>query len=221
MFTECDLINNIPVLLDKPFLEKGDRLCCYGDSITEAEGPTGYVTKLRDALAPKGIEVINAGVGGDKTTTAFPRLFPDVISRQPTAVSLFFGTNDAVHGHGRWSHEPSVAWQTLRDNLKWMVHICRLNGIHKFSINVLPGEPEGWVLAEYGSRANHIRATRLAAEEGKTICVPLDYIFDSGRKLHAADFDANGWYYTKDGLHMNEFGAELMTKTMLHCWKLD
>jgi len=217
--TEEDLIQSIPVLLEKPFLEPGDKLVCFGDSLTERTD--GYFHFLEEALAPKGITSINAGVGGDKTPAALTRLERDVISHAPTAVSMFFGTNDAVHGHGRWSHEPEVAWQTLRDNLKWMVHLCRLNGIKKFSINALPGENEGAPLAEYGYREPHIRATRLAAEEAGTLLVPLDYIFREGAKLHVPEYDAKGLYYTCDGLHHTPRAAELIAKAMLHCWKME
>jgi len=217
--TEEDLIKSIPVLLEKPFLEPGDKLVCFGDSLTERKD--GYFHFLEAALAPRGIALVNAGVGGDKTPAALTRLERDVISHAPTAVSFFFGTNDAVHGHGRWSHEPEVAWQTLRDNLKWMVHLCRLQGIKKFSINALPGENEGAPLAEYGYREPHIRATRLAAEEAGTLLVPLDYIFREGAKLHRAEYDAKGLYYTCDGMHHIPRTAELIAKAMLHCWKME
>ena len=217
--TEEDLIQSIPVLLEKPFLEPGDKLVCFGDSLTAR--PKGYYHFLKKELEPKGIELINAGVSGDKTPAALTRLERDVISHAPTAVSLFFGTNDAVHGHGRWSHEPEVAWQTLRDNLKWMVHLCRLHGIKKFSINALPGENEGAPLAEYGYREPHIRATRLAAEEAGTLLVPLDYIFREGSKFHEAERDERGLYYTCDGMHHTPRTSELIAKTMIHCWKME
>lgn len=217
--TELDLIKHIPVLLEKPFLESGDRLVCYGDSLTAS--PVGYVSYLQKYLEPKGIEVINAGVGGDKTTTALTRIYPDVIDKKPTAVSIFFGTNDAVHGHGRWSHEPQVSPITLKDNLRWMVHICRLAGITKFSINSLPGDNEGAPLAEYGTRYDHIQAARHAAEESKTLLVPLDYVFREGAKLHTSELNENGFFYTVDGLHHTPFTAELIAKTMLHSWKMD
>ena len=217
--TEEDLIRSIPVLLEKPFLEPGDKLVCFGDSLTAR--PDGYFRFLEKTLTPMGVVTVNAGVSGDKTPAALTRLERDVISHAPTAVSLFFGTNDAVHGHGRWSHEPSVAWQTLRDNLKWMVHLCRLHGIKKFSINALPGENEGAALAEYGYREPHIRATRLAAEEAGTLMVPLDYIFREGAKLHDAERNENGLYYTCDGMHHTARTAELIAKAMLHCWKME
>lgn len=217
--TEIDLIQSIPVLLERPFLEPGDKLVCFGDSLTARED--GYFRYLQDALAPKGIALVNAGLGGDKTPAALTRMERDVFACSPTAVSLFFGTNDAVHGHGRWAHEPQVAWQTLRDNLKWMVHLCRLRGIEKFSINSLPGENEGAPLAEFGYREAHIRATRLAAEEAKTLLVPLDFVFGEGAKLHAGERDEHGLYYTCDGMHHTPRTAELIARTMLHCWKME
>jgi lysophospholipase L1-like esterase len=215
---ELELIKNIPVLLENPFLEPGDRLVCFGDSLTADDN--GYRFFLQQVLEKQNIEVINAGVNGDKTTTALPRIIPDVLEKKPTAVSLYFGTNDACHGHGRWSHEPQVSWQALRDNLKWMVHICRLSGIKKFSINALPGDIEGWAFAEYGERYHHNHATRLAAEEAKTLFVPLDYVFREGAKYHINDRDSRGYYYTKDGIHHTPECSELIAKTMLHCWKM-
>lgn len=217
--TEKDLIRSIPVLLEKPFLEPGDKLVCFGDSLTARK--EGYFHYLEEALAPRGIVLVNAGVSGDKTPAALTRLERDVLACSPTAVSIFFGTNDAVHGHGRWSHEPQVSWQALRDNLKWMVHLCRLRGIKKFSINSLPGENEGAPLAEYGSRAQHICATRLAAEEAKTLLVPLDFVFGEGAKLHFAERNEQGLYYTCDGMHHTPHAAELIAETMLHCWKME
>ena len=216
---ELELIKRIPVLLEKPFLESGERLVCFGDSLTAS--PTGYVYYLQQALEKKNISVINAGVGGDKTTTALVRMQKDVLDLKPDAVSLFFGTNDAAHGHGRWSHEPRVSWQALRDNLEWMVLMCRQAGIKKFSINALPGDLEGGPFSEYGTRHDHNLATKLAAEEMRTIWVPLDYLFLEGAKYHVTEKDSNGYYYTSDGIHHTPQTAELIAKAMMHCWKLD
>lgn len=217
--TDLERIRTIPVLLEQPFLEPGDRLVCFGDSLTAREN--GYFLYLRNALEIRGIELINAGVGGDKTPTALLRMERDVLAHKPSAVSLFFGTNDAVHGHGRWSQEPRIAWQTLRDNLKWMVHICRLNGIAKLSINALPGENEGSPLAEYGTRLPHITATRLAAEETGALLVPLDYLFREGAKLHESERSADGLFYTCDGMHHTPETAQLIARAMLHCWNMN
>src|SRR3954452_5309748 len=52
---------------DKLTLKKGDRIVFLGDSITQAgAGPKGYVTLARKALDDKGVEVIGAGISGNK-----------------------------------------------------------------------------------------------------------------------------------------------------------
>ena len=58
--TEYDLIKTIPVLLEKPFLEPGDKLVCFGDSLTARLN--GYFHYLEEALASRGITLINAGL---------------------------------------------------------------------------------------------------------------------------------------------------------------
>ena len=50
----------------QPFLEKGEKLVCFGDSLTA--GDSSYVSYLQTALPDN--EIINAGRGGDKTTWA-------------------------------------------------------------------------------------------------------------------------------------------------------
>jgi hypothetical protein len=48
-----------------PWLKRGEQLICFGDRLTA--NPNGYVKILQERLAPQGIEVTNAGRGGDKT----------------------------------------------------------------------------------------------------------------------------------------------------------
>ena len=50
--TEEDLIRSIPVLLEKPFLEPGDKLVCFGDSLTARK--EGYFHYLEEALSQIG-----------------------------------------------------------------------------------------------------------------------------------------------------------------------
>ena len=67
----------------QPWLEPGERLICSGDSLTA--NPGGYVRLLRERLAPRAIEVVNAGRGVDKAPWALTRLDADAIARQPAA----------------------------------------------------------------------------------------------------------------------------------------
>ena len=69
-----------------PFI--GKTIIAFGDSLTAI---TGWVSMLAGEL---GTDVINAGVGGDKTTEAVARLNKDVIDKNPDIVLIMFGMND-------------------------------------------------------------------------------------------------------------------------------
>src|SRR5437868_1375461 len=69
-------------------LMKGDRIVFLGDSITEAgaDHPTGYVNLIKAAMQEKhkdlGIEVIGAGVSGNKVPDIQGRLDKDVLAKK-------------------------------------------------------------------------------------------------------------------------------------------
>lgn len=83
-------------------LAKGERIIFLGDSITQGGvGPEGYVTLVKQALAKShgdlGIEVIGAGISGNKVPDLEKRLERDVLSKKPTVVVIYIGINDVWH----------------------------------------------------------------------------------------------------------------------------
>ena len=87
---------------DEP-LKKGEKIVFLGDSITQGGvGPKGYVTVIKDSLAEKhkdlGIEVIGAGISGNKVPDLQRRLEKDVLAKKPTLVVIYIGINDVWHG---------------------------------------------------------------------------------------------------------------------------
>ena len=90
-------------------LNKGERIVFLGDSITQAgAGEGGYVTLVKEALARQypdlGIEVIGAGISGNRVPDLEARLDRDVIQKKPTLVVIYIGINDVWHsqnGRGR------------------------------------------------------------------------------------------------------------------------
>ena len=83
-------------------LQKGERIVFLGDSITQAgAGPKGYVTVVREAIAGHhpdlGVEVIGAGISGNKVPDLEQRLERDVLSKKPTLVFIYIGINDVWH----------------------------------------------------------------------------------------------------------------------------
>jgi isoamyl acetate esterase len=86
-----------------PALQKGDRIVFLGDSITQAGANRGgYVTLIREALIEKhkdlDIEVIGAGISGNKVPDLQGRLERDVLAKKPTVVVIYIGINDVWHG---------------------------------------------------------------------------------------------------------------------------
>lgn len=202
---------------DTPWLEKGDLLVCFGDSITANQN--GYVKLLADKLKKHKIKFINAGLGGDKTPAALTRLQKDVIALKPSAVSIALGTNDCAVGRYQWADEPTIPAEAYKANLIWIVHICRLAGIKKFSIATPAHNFEGPAFREQGRiMEKYCLMAREAADEAEARLVPLDAAFETA-KLNKKP-DAKGLILTTDGTHMTPEGNELIAKTMLDAWKI-
>src|SRR5688572_28178510 len=84
-------------------LKQGDRIVFLGDSITQGGGgPKGYVTLIKNKLQEKksdlGVEVVNAGISGNKVPDLQGRVDRDVIAKKPTIVFIYIGINDVWHG---------------------------------------------------------------------------------------------------------------------------
>ena len=119
---------------DEPSVElkKGDRVVFLGDSITQGgdRHDKGYVRLIHKTLTEKhadlGIEVIGAGISGNKVPDLQRRLEKDVLAKKPTIVVIYIGINDDWHG------EKDPARGTLPDafasGLKEVVGRCTAAG---------------------------------------------------------------------------------------------
>ena len=83
-------------------LKQGDRIVFLGDSIT-AGGvrEKGYVTLVGQAIAKQhaglGVEIVGAGISGNKVPDCQKRLQRDVLDKKPTVVVIYIGINDVWH----------------------------------------------------------------------------------------------------------------------------
>jgi lysophospholipase L1-like esterase len=72
----------------------------FGDSLTEGTHGASYLAVLRRMLDETpdlpGIDLINAGVGGDTVENLQRRLTTDVVPHDPDWVVVFIGTNDCT-----------------------------------------------------------------------------------------------------------------------------
>ena len=81
-------------------LKENDRIVFLGDSITEQGAlPNGYISIIRQRLAEKypSVEIIGAGVSGNKIADLQGRVDKDVIAKNPTIVFIYIGINDVWH----------------------------------------------------------------------------------------------------------------------------
>lgn len=107
------------VAADKP-LGKGERIVFLGDSITQAgAGPGGYVALVKEAIAKKypdiDIEVIGAGISGNRVPDLEARLDKDVLTKKPTLVIIYIGINDVWHSaNGRGTSKSDYEQGLLR-----------------------------------------------------------------------------------------------------------
>ena len=88
--------------LDAQTLKTGDRVVFLGDSITQAgAGPKGYVSVFRQVveskMAGQKIEVLGAGISGNKVPDLQARLQNDVLDKKPDLVVIYIGINDVWH----------------------------------------------------------------------------------------------------------------------------
>jgi lysophospholipase L1-like esterase len=204
------------ITFTNPWLTSGDTLICFGDSLVNAGN--NFVDILKERLTPKGIEVIKSGRGGDKTPWALTRLQRDVIDRKPAAVSIMLGTNDAQIGRGKWADEPLIPPDVYRSNLIWMMHLCRLSGIQKFSITPPLWRFEGALWAEVGDVfPPYCQAARDAASAMQARFVPADVAFAEEWSKHPGH---TGLLLTADGGHLNARGNQIVADASLAAWGL-
>ena len=199
-------------------LKKGDRIVFLGDSITQGGvGPKGYITLVKTALAEKhkdlNIEVIGAGISGNKVPDLQRRLEKDVIGKKPTIVVIYIGINDVWHG------ENDPAKGTSKENfeagLKEVIGKCTGAGAR-----VLLCTPS--VIGEKNDGSNKLdpkldeysEVSRKVAKDLNVQLCDLRKAFLEHLKKNNAENKEKA-ILTGDGVHLNEAGNKFVAEFML------
>jgi lysophospholipase L1-like esterase len=200
-----------------PGLKKGDRIVFLGDSITQGgAGPKGYITAFKATLAEKhkdlGIEVIGAGISGNKVPDLQRRLDKDVIAKKPTLVVIYIGINDVWHG------ENDPAKGTSKE--KFEAGLKEIIGkIKEAGARVVLCTPS--VIGEKKANANKLDAKldeysevsrKVAKETGSQLCDLRKAFVESLAKTNAEDKDRG--ILTTDRVHLNEAGNKFVADTI-------
>ena len=197
-------------------LKAGDRIVFLGDSITQAGvGPQGYVTLVRQALDKAvpdlKVEVIGAGISGNRVPNLEDRLERDVISKKPTIVFIYIGINDVWHSQsGKGTPRPEY-----EAGLKRI--IAKINDTGARTIVCTPsviGEksdgsnPLDVMLDEYSA------TSRKVAFDTKSQMVDLRKQFLRHLDVHNPKQLDKG-LLTPDTVHLNATGNQLVADCML------
>jgi lysophospholipase L1-like esterase len=203
---------------EKITLKKGDRVVFLGDSITQAGvSPDGYVTLIRKEIEKKhpdlGIEVIGAGISGNKVPDLQGRLERDVLAKKPTIVVIYIGINDVWHG------ENDPARGTTKEKFKEGLEDI-IGRIQKAGAKVVLCTPS--VIGEKKEGANKLdklldeysAISRGVAKEQKLVLCDLRKAFLDHLKEHNPKNQEAG-VLTGDRVHLNPAGNKFVAETML------
>ena len=199
-------------------LQKGDIIVFLGDSITQGGGgESGYITLFSKALEKHhkdlGIDVVNAGISGNKVPDLQGRLKKDVLDKKPTIVVIYIGINDVWHGE----NDPAKGTTKekfaagLKDIIKQIqdagakVILCTPSviGEKKPGTNKLDAK-----LDEYSD------VSRAVAKDTKVPLCDLRKAFQEYELANNKDDQEKG-LLTGDRVHLNEAGNKLVADTML------
>jgi lysophospholipase L1-like esterase len=200
-------------------LMKGDRIVFLGDSITQAgaDHPTGYFNLIKDAMKEKhkdlGIEVIGAGVSGNKVPDIQARLDKDVLSKKPTVVVIYIGINDVWHG------EKDPAKGTPKDKyeagLREVIRRCQDAGARVVlcTPSVIGEKSDGSNLND-AKLDEYSDVSRAVAKDVKATLCDLRKAFQAYEKEHNADNKESG-VLTTDRVHLNDAGNKFVAEQIL------
>jgi lysophospholipase L1-like esterase len=207
---------------EKIKLKKGDRIVFLGDSITQAgndpKNPTGYVNLIREELKKKhpdhDLEVIGAGVSGNKVPDLQRRVDKDVIAKKPTLVFIYIGINDVWHGEKDPTKGTSP--EKYEEGLKEVI-----KKIQDAGARVVLCTPS--VIGEKLGGKNNLDAkldeyadiSRKVAREMKVPVCDLRKTFVERLKEKNADDQEKG-VLTNDRVHLNEAGNRFVAEQMLN-----
>ncbi len=195
-------------------------LITLGNSITElGEKPDGYVSVMRKVLKTlypeRTICIVNAGIGGHKSTDMNERFERDVLQYHPHWVSISVGVNDVWHGFFRNRTDLSaVSLPIFEEKVTDMIRRAQAAGtrVALFTATVIKEDLSG---DENRALIAYNNALRKLAKRHACLLMDMDRAFRQALKPHQKPGMPDRGVLTYDGVHMLPSGNWLMAKTAL------
>ncbi|MCA9168153.1 MAG: SGNH/GDSL hydrolase family protein, partial [Planctomycetales bacterium] len=187
----------------------GERVVFLGDSITQAGvAPNGYVTLVRKQLEAAGqeVDVVGAGIGGNRVPDLQARLERDVLSKDPTLVVIYIGINDVWHS----LRDRGTSKDDYRAGLLDIIRQIKAKGA---SVILCTAS----VIGEKTDGSNQLDAmldeycgiSREVAKETGSQLLDLRKAFIEYLTEHNSEQKSEG-ILTTDGVHLNDAGNEFV-----------
>lgn len=193
------------------------KIVFFGDSITDsgrnqhdpADLGVGYVKfaagKLRLLFPDTPIEILNRGVGGDRTEQLLNRIDTDVVPEQPDIIVLQVGVNDVWH---RFLNGKVVTPEQFEQNYREIVRRLKETGakiiVMQPYVLRMGDKPR---LRPYLDTFNAIIRTVVTEEE--LTLIPVDEIFMGITQ----DIDPS--QFTLDGIHPTHRGCRYLADLVI------
>lgn len=183
---------------------QGKTVVAFGDSLTNFCG-NSYASHIAEDL---GINVINAGVGGNNTYHARERFESDVLAHDPDLVIIGFAGNDQAVK--RDTLESIVPLAEYRANLVYFLEQIRARGGDVVFITVTPTMPERYTPWEYNIHYIY--------EDGAVLDRYCDAVRDIAREYKCGLVDIHREYdlielddyMLADGMHPSDLGRRFL-----------
>jgi len=197
-------------------LKSGDRIVFLGDSITEAgAGPGGYVTLLREMIAGKlpdlKVEILGAGISGNRVPDLEKRLEKDVLAKKPTRVVIYIGINDVWH----WQSGKGTTKEDFEQGLQRIIKSIQASGatVSLCTASVI-GEKHDGSNSSDKMLEEYCQISRQVAQKTGAQLIDLRRAFLSHLKKHNSANAAKD-QLTNDGVHLNPAGNKFVAEQML------
>ncbi|HTR80987.1 MAG TPA: SGNH/GDSL hydrolase family protein [Bacteroidota bacterium] len=197
-------------------VQKGERIIFLGDSITHAGvKPDGFVTLISDTLSIKhpgwGIEVIGAGVSGNRVPDLQQRLDRDVLEKHPTLVFIYIGINDVWH----WKENRGTTKEQYESGLKDIIEKIQKGGARVILCTPsVIGEKKNHGNAQDGMLEEYVSISRRVAKEMDCQLCDLHKAFVEYLSANNPEDKEKG-VLTVDGVHLNPEGNRFVANLML------
>lgn len=197
-------------------LQENSKIVFLGDSITQSGvGPDGYVTIIKREIEKKhpdlDIEIVGAGISGNKVPDLQRRLKRDVLSKKPTLVFIYIGINDVWHSQNGKGTSTAEYESGLRDIIKQIkdvgakVILCTPSMIGEKNDG---SNPLDSMLEEYSAISRNV------ATQTDSQLLDLRKKFVEYLKINNP-INRPKHVLTGDGVHLNKAGNDFVARQML------